>query len=438
MYVDNGSLSPQKVFQRLKAGSAPQSLGLTRRQEPQARTASATPQTSFLTGPPALQKDAVSAPGAGGVVTGLAAAQSNAVSPKTTTVPPRTLTLDECKAQTAAGDTGTMWLKSRFAICESLFLDWEWFVDGDPVGFTQVTVTGIGTVPSASSRELYLNYYLSDFVSVGENDFPDLLLGPSGEVETVPSTASLSEGGRLPDPQTIANWEADPSWTVSFNAPNGQGSAPDDAVWALYNLDFPYEPPPGWIADSVSAGNLASFGLRWDNAPYLPNYKAADPVNSGGAEFSYLISPLQYSTAVGAPERAAAQHIQQAFTSPQTTYPANPSKDVPGGSADKPLHRLYYDTARREANRSAAGDVCEADDPNYGTAGLDCDEFPFATTYEGAAQHTFDKTAPADNFSAKMIDSTENQAGGSQLGVYYGYNRVIDGSDDGFYVEITS
>ena len=84
------------------------------------------------------------------------------------------------------------------------------------------------------------------------------------------------------------------------------------------------------------------------------------------------------------------------------------------------------------------GDVSEDYRPNHGTAGLDVDEFPFATTYEGAAQHTYDPTAPADNFSAKMIDSAENQAGGSQLGVYYGYNRVIDGSDDGFYVEITS
>ncbi|WP_329531983.1 hypothetical protein OG568_15445 [Streptomyces sp. NBC_01450] len=71
--------------------------------------------------------------------------------------------------------------------------------------------------------------------------------------------------------------------------------------------------------------------------------------------------------------------------------------------------------------------------PNYGTAGLDRNEFPFATTYEGAAQHAYDATAPTDNFSAKMIDSAENQAGGSQLGVYYGY----DGSDDAFYVEIT-
>ncbi|WP_328934943.1 MULTISPECIES: NucA/NucB deoxyribonuclease domain-containing protein [unclassified Streptomyces] len=439
MYIDNGTSSPHDAFQRLKEGAAPQSLGLTRPQAPalQARRTVRTPQTSVLTGPPGMQKDAVSAPGAGHVVAGPAATQADAVSPKTTTVPPRTLTLDECKAQTATGDAGTLWLKSRFAVCQSLFLDWEWIVDGEPVGFTQVTATGIGTVPSSSSRELYLNYYLSDFVSIGTNDFQDLLLGVSGEVETFPSTATLSEGGLLPDPQTIANWEADPSWMVSFNAPVGQGYAPDDGVWSLYNVDFPFEPAPGWIADSVTAGQFASFGLRWDNAPYLPNYKAADPVNSGGAEFSYLVAPLQYSTAAGAPERAAAQHIQQAFTSPQTTYPANPAKDVPGDSADQPLHRLYYDTARREANRNAAGDVCEADDPNYGTAGLDCDEFPFATTYEGAAQHAYDATAPADNFSAKMIDSAENQAGGSQLGVYYGYNRIIDGNDDAFYLEIT-
>ncbi|MDQ0766683.1 hypothetical protein QFZ32_000159 [Streptomyces canus] len=36
------------------------------------------------------------------------------------------------------------------------------------------------------------------------NDFQDPLLGASGEVDTLPSTAGLSEGGLLPDPQTIA------------------------------------------------------------------------------------------------------------------------------------------------------------------------------------------------------------------------------------------
>lgn len=76
--------------------------------------------------------------------------------------------------------------------------------------------------------------------------------------------------------------------------------------------------------------------------------------------------------------------------------------------------------------------------PQLRRSNLDCDEFPFATTYGGAAQHACDATAPADKFSAKMIDSAENQTGGSQLGVYYGYDRIIDGSVDAFYVEITA
>ena len=78
--------------------------------------------------------------------------------------------------------------------------------------------------------------------------------------------------------------------------------------------------------------------------------------------------------------------IQKAFTAPQTTYPSNPDKGVPGNSADQPLHRLYYDSARRAANRNSAGDVCEADDPNYDTAGLGCDEYPFAEI-GGPTQH---------------------------------------------------
>ncbi|MFI8235584.1 NucA/NucB deoxyribonuclease domain-containing protein [Streptomyces sp. NPDC085900] len=67
---------------------------------------------------------------------------------------------------------------------------------------------------------------------------------------------------------------------------------------------------------------------------------------------------------------------------------------------------------------------------------MECDEYPFASTYEGSAQSIYDETKPKKNFSARAIDGTENGAGGSQLASYYSDNRIIDGPNDEFHVVI--
>ncbi|MGW6257048.1 NucA/NucB deoxyribonuclease domain-containing protein [Streptomyces sp. NPDC055085] len=76
--------------------------------------------------------------------------------------------------------------------------------------------------------------------------------------------------------------------------------------------------------------------------------------------------------------------------------------------------------------------------PNYTNGGKECDEYPFASTYEGAAQHDYDADARAFNFSAKPIPGDDNQAGGSILKSFYAKNRIIDGTDDGFTVKIVT
>jgi hypothetical protein len=49
--------------------------------------------------------------------------------------------------------------------------------------------------------------------------------------------------------------------------------------------------------------------------------------------------------------------------------------------------------------------------------GADCDEYPFKSTYEGAANNPY---------SIRMINSGQNQAGGSALGAFLGDNRILD------------
>ncbi|MEV6758430.1 hypothetical protein [Streptomyces sp. NPDC051214] len=70
-----------------------------------------------------------------------------------------------------------------------------------------------------------------------------------------------------------------------------------------------------------------------------------------------------------------------------------------------------------------------------------CDECPFSTTYEGAAQalKTYDPQgkAPKKNFPARPIPKDDNAAGGRIMSGFYSKNRIIDGTDDGFLIKVS-
>ncbi|WP_308799031.1 NucA/NucB deoxyribonuclease domain-containing protein [Streptomyces sp. UH6] len=351
----------------------------------------------------------------------------------------RTITLEECKDHTAAD--ASMWIPSRFAMCESQWFTIEWLQNGKPVGFTQMTATAIGAI-AENSRVIQFDYYFSDFFATGINAIDATLVGSNPDYVSIPDWAELTQGGLDPGPRTVAEIKANPHFMISRQAPVGQGLTPDDGVWAVWNMEFEFEAPKPWVdVRPWEELEFSSFGVRWDNSAYLPNYKPADPLHSGGATFSYNVSPLRYSTAATAEEKAVADHLKKAFTQPSATLPANPDKNVPGGSASDPLHRLQKSLGqtnlnRYNANRREVVKVCAGVDPNYASKGLECDEYPFASTYEGSARSIYEPDAAANNFSALAVPANDNGRAGSQLATYYNNNRIIDGENDEFYVTI--
>ncbi|MFY1633270.1 NucA/NucB deoxyribonuclease domain-containing protein [Solwaraspora sp. WMMB335] len=113
-------------------------------------------------------------------------------------------------------------------------------------------------------------------------------------------------------------------------------------------------------------------------------------------------------------------------------------------------------TALREANNWAA---CPTG-PNYPRPdGKQCDEYPFASTYEGASTQPYGRQfffidwntgqgfscnmpwlqtrtlGDSDGFSACMIPAAQNSLGGSDLGNFYYKSRVLD--MDTFEVRVT-
>lgn len=65
------------------------------------------------------------------------------------------------------------------------------------------------------------------------------------------------------------------------------------------------------------------------------------------------------------------------------------------------------------------------DDPDTELTACDCDEYPFASTQEGAAQ---------GNVSVKRISSNDNRLARTRLGNFFASQRVLD--DEDFYINI--
>ena len=140
--------------------------------------------------------------------------------------------------------------------------------------------------------------------------------------------------------------------------------------------------------------------------------------------------------------RAEAVHVDDALHHPQRTFPSFVGKNVPG--ENRPLHRLMGTAA--DKNRDEAKKLCiDIWGKEYSEGGLDCDEFPFRATYEGAYYSTAGvtcsnptETGPADwrkwNGSARPIDKVQNSQGGTALSAFYRLNRMLD--CDAFYVKI--
>ncbi|GLY77354.1 NucA/NucB deoxyribonuclease domain-containing protein [Actinoallomurus iriomotensis] len=112
--------------------------------------------------------------------------------------------------------------------------------------------------------------------------------------------------------------------------------------------------------------------------------------------------------------------------------PARPGRDAP-------IRLLARHEGQAPERRHLPGDVVPdlqppgpegaAEHPHtYGKPKkTDCDEYPFASTYQGAAR-------AHGNFSVMIVPDGDNRSSGSRLGNWYATDRVLDG--DPFYINV--
>ncbi|MGK5733214.1 RICIN domain-containing protein [Streptomyces sp. URMC 124] len=345
------------------------------------------------------------------------------------------MTLDECKRYLVGEQ---VYFKSRFAVCSGVQFRQIW-ADSKGVGETSFQLYLRATVPKYD-RVVHFEY---DFVDINKSGrtppTADLLYHINSQMPLIsPKTAVATYGGAVPP---FLSWDQlkgmkpNAHFLHTVTVAPGQGMAGStDLVFGAYQPDITLTAPPGWQGTNQHAKPFV-MAPRWDAASYLRT-------TEGSATFSFMPT-LGYSNADDAPEKGVAEHILLAYTNPSATYPKSPQlKDIPGREPKNPLHRLQNDPngKRHDRSNALAVQACKARWGDGYTQGgtKDCDEFPFASTYEGASQYEWDPhTSIKNNFSAMPVDSKQNRDAGTILNGFYAKNRILDGVDDGFLVSVS-
>ncbi|GAA4536445.1 NucA/NucB deoxyribonuclease domain-containing protein [Amycolatopsis samaneae] len=335
--------------------------------------------------------------------------------------------VSECRANPAS--TGRYgWIKDRFHWCSR----WTAYdVTFDPrTGFSamviKMTVIGYGRDDGQRENVLFMT---PEQAAVTGKFTPAYRFGFETAC-TGPTPGCGVQGGTVT--KTIAEWLVDAAsgtWTSWKVTSDENASTRQDKV--LYHF-FHFV---AHLAGGQARPGNYTYATKCDSADYIPG-------RPKGCVFHDVVPHLQYR--VHNPDGSnsivhdVAEHIQFAFDHPDSTWPPeNHPKKIPGkytGVLDKDwvdhLERVPYGSPDHTANGKEKDRACTNPAwPDKPQAGQQCDEFPFATTVQGAAHPYYD-------FSVRAVSADNNRDAGLALQAYYREDRILYYDLDFFYVQI--
>lgn len=233
-------------------------------------------------------------------------------------------------------------------------------------------------------------------------------------------------GGR---DDTVAGWQRNGFYHALFDT----SASPGGGDLIHYDFDKVNYHDFQIVMDSARGAWVFHHPFRCDAAAYA----------SGGACIYHRIDAvMHYRLTPLTPEEnvyEVARHIKDAQDDPENVKPGGIGTAIPGGKASGvPLTRLVEDidpAAKTFAQRS--GDIIERDCARYFTPaereGKDCDEYPFNSTWQGAA---FTEQFPGSKwkFSVRPLDRTQNRRAGAYLVNWYTDDHIL--AKDPFWMTI--
>jgi hypothetical protein len=281
------------------------------------------------------------------------------------------------------------------------------------------------------ARRIDYQLVLENYRTLGgqERNIAELVIGMSGcagnQLNCTPSPMEKRA--------TLEGWKSDLRFAGTVTTPNGIGDGPHAIVKATLALGLAVESNMPNIDSWYDEG--AGFSrIRFDSAGAVAGKHHGAVFTDHIPTYDLLAIADQRGTRSEIME--SARHIDDALHHPERTFPSYVGKSVPGGSFDQPLHRLI-DASLNNKNRDTSGPVCrDVWGGDYDAARYNCDEYPFASTYEGAYTSTNEgKNIATWRGSARPIWYQDNQKSGNYLTTqFYTVHRVLDG--DAFVVRM--
>ncbi|SDU77101.1 Deoxyribonuclease NucA/NucB [Jiangella alkaliphila] len=248
-------------------------------------------------------------------------------------------------------------------------------------------------------------------VSQGVNPRSDTLTIDVACVELADEvTCETSDGDG--ETRTLENWQnAVVLVTVNLEESTGFGDdhAAHSGLYISSDLHAGGDTAPPSPAPPVN--QLLDF--RCDKATYVSR-----PL---GCVFHEFVPELVFDATETSTYEEAALHIQDALYAPERTVP-NTGVRMPGRQdLDEPLRRNFYGNR----SRTIVQNKCQELWPGYPAQGLECDEYPFASTYQNANYGPY---------SVRAIPALQNFDAGQVINALYRDQRLLDGDD--FFVDV--
>ncbi|MXM68114.1 hypothetical protein GR925_32930 [Streptomyces sp. HUCO-GS316] len=333
------------------------------------------------------------------------------------------LTKEQCRAMSDAHDDAGK-IINHFSFCR-----WGYNTavklngQGGVEGMVRFRETEIGT-GSGEMRDATIEVHTDQVTASGKfNDaaMMSFYIGQAGWPSS--SSCKVADVSSNPFTTNVGDWR-DEYIAYGLVSDRGSGTGPDDIATCVYQHQW--KVTGGGATTPWSNG--PTNGVRFDSTKSL-----GSKYYDAGVIFDRVTPSFSYDRAQN-DTKGVANHIYDALYKPQTTYPPKDGKVIPGDIWNgnwRPLHRNWtnYDAAAAEVtqkNRSAKDAACRRlsrPDDTY-----QCDEFPFASTKEGAGLGD-------GNFSVRYVPGTENSRAGTELADWYGTDRILHGNAYGMYVK---
>ncbi|MCQ6265938.1 NucA/NucB deoxyribonuclease domain-containing protein [Fictibacillus sp. WQ 8-8] len=340
-------------------------------------------------------------------------------------------TVEECR-DNSSSSSKTGYIKNHYSFCWSHVATYQiprscrfgfCSYDGVQIQFTEI---GYG---SNQSRKMRVYYSIDDILVTNPS-----LNGAKLKIDLV-CQAKINAGDCKPDSKTpaiertIAQWKNTNFGLKTFlsDAPPASEYNPDQIGYMDFWPKLTIKHAPKKFTKTIDG---IKQRVRFDSAKYM--FAFPDQHFWQGAIFSKTDAVLNVpiTKAEFAPLKEAGEHWKFAMDHPEKTKPYKLGKKIPGALGDRPLTRMYTKRHPEEyaKNRAKTRSVCNKEFKDEDRTGKECDEFPFASTWEGSS------TNGQDWFSVKLIPKESNNAAGRWLAAWYAYDRILD--DDPFYVQV--